>query len=262
MRRLILAAMVVLITCGCHGVSPSAGEEAVLIKQPLIFGKGGVVREPISTGLSWRALSTRKVIVDMRPAQYKLEFVDLMSKDGVPLDFDAIIRLQVVNSVELIQNFGENWFTTNVAAEFSNRVRQSVRKYGMNETAINTVAIEQIDDEVSNSMQEYFQHAKVPVKLLEVTVGKANPPDSIKNQRIETATQEQAIMTQQQRKLAEDARSLAEAARAIADNAYREAMRLNTDQFVQLERIKMLRETCGDKNCTFIEGGLGGLVLK
>jgi len=43
-----------------------------------------------------------------------------------------------------------------------------------------------------------------------MTVGRANPPDAIKNQRIETATQEQRIQTEQQTKLAEVQRKSAE----------------------------------------------------
>jgi hypothetical protein len=39
-----------------------------------------------------------------------------MSSDGVPLDFDAVIRLQVTDSVRLIANFGEKWFESNVGA--------------------------------------------------------------------------------------------------------------------------------------------------
>jgi hypothetical protein len=43
-----------------------------------------------------------------------------------------------------------------------------------------------------------------------MTVGRANPPDSVKNQRIEAAAQQQRIQTETQRKLAEDSRLQAE----------------------------------------------------
>jgi hypothetical protein len=61
----------------------------------------------------------------------------------------------------------------------------------------------------------------------------------------------------QQTKLAEDQRKAAEQSRASADNAYREAMQLSPDQFLQLERIKMQIEVCGHQgsNCTFFIGG-------
>jgi hypothetical protein len=91
-----------------------------------------------------------------------------------------------------------------------------------------------------------------------MTVGKANPPDAIKNQGVETATQEQRIQTEKQTKLAEDQRMMAEQSRASADNAYREAMHLSPEQFIQLETIKMQARVCGDQgkaSCTFIQNG-------
>ena len=62
-----------------------------------------------------------------------------------------------------------------------------------------------------------------------------------------------------QKKLAEDKRKLAEQARAASDNAYREAMHLSPEQFIQLETIKMQEQVCGKDgkgNCTFIQNGV------
>lgn len=252
-RRHITIASILLST-SCI-VSPDVGTEAVLVQKPVFFGHGGVDSTPISAGRSFISPTTEAIMVNMQPQQFQVHFDDLMSADGVPLDFDSVIRLQVTDSVTLIKDFGEQWYENNVAAEFSNRVRQSVRRHGMNETAIDTQAIEAIDQDISQHMGEYIQTAKLPLKLIDVTVGKANPPDSIKNQRVETAAQQQRILTEQQRKLAEDARLEAEKSRAKADNAYRESMQLSPDQFLRLETIKMQQQVCGAGNCTFIMGG-------
>jgi exonuclease VII large subunit len=132
-------------------------------------------------------------------------------------------------------------------------VRQAVRKRGMNETAIDTSAIDAIDHEIKEALIAFFLEKKLPIKLVTMTVGKANPPDAIKSQRIETAAQQQRIQTEMQTKLAEDQRKMAEQSRAAADNAYREAMHLSPEQFIQLENIKMLKEV-GHKGATFIIG--------
>jgi hypothetical protein len=58
--------------------------------------------------------------------------------------------------------------------------------------------------------------------------------------------------------MAEDERMKAEQSRASADNAYREAMHLSPEQFIQLETIKMQNAVCGPNgkaNCTFIQNG-------
>jgi regulator of protease activity HflC (stomatin/prohibitin superfamily) len=202
------------------------------------------------------APTTSYVMVNMQPQQFPVHFEDLMSSDGVPLDFDATLRLQVTNSVQLIEQFGPDWFDRNVAVEFSNRVRQSVRKHGMNETAISTAAVEEIDVEVTGAMEQYLTEAKLPVRLIQVTVGRANPPDAVKNQRVATATEQQRQLTEAQRKLAEDARLEAERSRAAADNAYRNSLGLTPAQFIALEAINMQRAACtGTTTCTFVVGG-------
>lgn len=249
-----VAVVFMLLTwaCGVEAVKPDAGHEAVLILKPIIFGHGGVDLEPVKTGRSYVWFTTDHVVVNMQPIQFTEHFDDLMSSDGVPLDFDAVLRVQITESVTLIKNFGPKWFENNIQAEFRNRVRQAVRKHGMNETAISTVAIDAIDTEISQAMEKYLTDAKLPVKLIQVTVGKANPPDSIKNQRVETAAQQQRVLTEQQRKLAEDSRKMAEQSRADADNAFRNAMQMSPEQYLRLETIKMQRDVCSGGHCTFI----------
>lgn len=251
----------VISLLGLFSVKPDAGQEAVLIHKPLIWGKGGVDPTPVVTGRKYVWWTTDAIYVDKRPQQFPEHFDDLMSKDGVPLDFDAALRTQVLDSVALIQKYGEKWYENNVQVEFKNRVRQAVRKHGMNETAIDTTAIDAIDVEVTAAMETYLKSADIPVKLVQVTVGKANPPDSIKNQRIATASEQQRKLTEDQRKLAEDARLAAETSRAKADNAYRDALGLSSEQFVTMEGIKMQRDVCTHGSCTFVIGTNGGIVL-
>lgn len=69
----------------------------------------------------------------------------------------------------------------------------------------------------------------------------------------ETAAQEQRIQTEIQIKNAETQRRAAEEARAAADNAYRQAIGLSPEQYVQLKRIEMERAVCEQGKCTFIE---------
>jgi hypothetical protein len=93
-----------------------------------------------------------------------------------------------------------------------------------------------------------------------MTVGRANPPDAIKTQRVETAAQEQRANTERQKKLAEDQRKESETARATADNAYRNALGMSSEQFIQLEAIHAQREVCMKGGCVFITGGAQPLI--
>lgn len=248
--------LVLLASTACSIVAPDAGQKAVLVDKPILFGHGGVRPDPVSTGLTYTWFSTKKVYVNMLPQQFDGAFNDLMSSDGVPLDFHAVMRVQVTDPVALVEKFGVDWYKNNVEQEFFNRVRAAVKKHGMNETAIQTTAIDEIDKEVTKEMSGYFSANAIPVKLIKITVGRANPPDSVLTQRVETAQQEQRALTEHKRDLAEQSRKAAEQSRAEADNAYRNAMNLSPSQFVEMERIKMQTSVCASANahCTFING--------
>ena len=251
-----VAAMAFLMACST--VAPNAGHEVVLVEKPLIFGHGGVDPEPVKTGRTFVAVTTDGIDVNMQPEKFETELPDTMTSDGVPITFHAIMVLKVNDSVTLIRSFGPEWYRNNLEEPFKTMIRQAVRKRGMNETAISTSALDAIDTEIHDELVQFIKAKGLPVVLITMTVGRANPPDSVKSQRIETATQEQRIQTEKQKKLAEDQRQMAETSRANADNAYREAMHLSPDQFIQLEAIKMQLEVCGEKGkatCTFIQNG-------
>ncbi|MFT3905649.1 MAG: SPFH domain-containing protein [Steroidobacteraceae bacterium] len=258
MKNILLIAILLSVS-GCSSFSPDAGHEIVLVKKPWFFGHGGIDPDPVRTGRSFGALTTDGVDVYMQPQRYEAQLNDTMTSDGVPVAFHAIVTLQVADSVGLIRDFGANWYANNVEQPFQTMVRQAVRKHGMNETAISTTALDTIDNEIKTNLEAFIRDQKIPVRLVSMTVGRANPPDSIKNQRIETAAQQQRIQTEMQTKLAEDQRKEAEASRAAADNAYREAMHLTPEQFIQLETIKMQAAACGPNGkagCTFIANGV------
>jgi len=249
----LIAFLIALVLAGCSVYSPDAGHEVVLIEKPWFFGHGGVDPDAVKTGRTFTAPTTEGVDVYMQPQKFDTEMPDTMTSDGVPITFHAIVVLQVTDSVALIKNFGPNWYVNNLEEQFKTMVRQAVRKHGMNETAISTTALDAIDSEIRDTLQAFIAQKGLPVKLVTMTVGRANPPDAIKNQRIETATQEQRVQTEKQVKLAEDQRKSAEEARAAADNAYRQAIGLSPEQYVQLKRIEMERAVCADGKCTFIE---------
>ena len=258
MRKTLAVLSFAALATGCRMYSPDAGHEIVLVKKPLIFGHGGVDSEPVKTGLTVAAITTQGVDVYVQPLKYETQLDDTMTQDGVPISFHAIMVLKVTDSVNLIKTFGPDWYRNNLEEPFKTMVRQAVRKHGMNETAISTVALDAIDAEIRDGLTAFITSKGLPVTLVTMTVGRANPPDAIKNQRIETAAQEQRSNTEKQRKLAEDQRRAAETSRAEADNAYREAMHLSPEQFIQLEMIKMQHEVCGPNGkgtCTFIQNG-------
>lgn len=115
---------------------------------------------------------------------------------------------------------------------------------------------------MTKRLDAFIKQNHMPVKLLSVTIGRAAPPQSIVDQRTETAAQQQRKNTMDATTQAEQARKAAELARAEADNAYRAEMQLSPEQYVELQRIQMQKDACGkpDRACTFIFGGGNPLI--
>ena len=254
--------LVVALAIGCRTVQPDAGHEAVLVRKPLLFGSGGVDETPVKTGLKYVAFTTTGIDVNMQPMRIDVEFSDLMTMDGVPIDFHSVLTLQVTDSVKLVRDFGQDFagdkpgfWVRNLDQPYRTAVRDAVKAHGMNEMAIQATAAEAVDKVVTEHLLTIIKDTGVPVRVLDMSLGRANPPDAILHQRVETAAQEQRINTEKQKKLAEDQRKMAEESRASADQAYNQKMGLNSEQYVALQAIQMQREVCGKGTCTFLYGG-------
>lgn len=260
MKRLRIVAATICLA-GCSRITPDAGEQRVLIEKPYFFGHGGIDEEPVSAGSVWAAWSTDSVNVSMQPLRFDEEFGDMMSANNVPVSFKAAVRLQVTDSTELVRHFtggytcGENlcWYTTNVQRMFQNLIRSDCKKYTMSQLAIDQTSVQELETTVKTELEAYLAAQKMPVRVFEVVVGKVSPPKIVEDQQKETAAQQQRVQTEAQKKLAEDARRAAEISRAAADSAYQQAMGLSSQQFVELQRIKM----CSEKsNCQVFLGSM------
>ncbi len=250
---------------GCiHTVRPDQGQEAVLVSKPLFFGNGGISPTPIPTGSGpWLAWTTSAVYVNMQPQRIDLDFDDLMTSSGVPIDFHAVLSYRITNSVVLVSRFGADYdgrgvpgfFTRNLDQPFRTAVRDEVKKHDMQAMAILATAAEEVDTAVTMHLENLIKSTGVPMLLIDLSLGRANPPDAIKNQRIATAAEEQRLITEQRRKLSEDQRKAAETSRAEADQAYNAKMGLSPAQYVTLETIRMQEKVCATGKCTFLIGG-------
>jgi hypothetical protein len=267
MRNAIVVMLAVIALCGltgCSVASPDAGHQAVWVEKPLFFGHGGVEQEPVTPGRSFGAITSDAIDVNMLPQRVDMEFDDMMTSSGVPVSFHVVATFKITDSVKLVSQYGADYddktewgfWNRNIDQPLRTAVRDSVKRRDMQEMAISQTAADAVGSEVATAAVKIVQQTGVPIIFSAINVGRVNPPDAIKNQRIETAAQEQRAITMQQTKLAEDQRKAAEQSRASADNAYREAMQLSPDQFLQLERIKMQRDVCaeGKSNCTFFIG--------
>ena len=97
---------------------------------------------------------------------------------------------------------------------------------------------------------------KMPVRILEISLGKAKPNPKILEQMNETAAQQQRLLTLEQARLAEVKRKEEQTAKAEADNAYRNTIGLSAEEYVRLQLADKLVAACREaKECVLVPQG-------
>ena len=243
--------LLTLVLTSCYGVSPNADEEAVLIYKPWIWGHGGVDDTPVEPGLTWCVFSTDYETFKIVPVKHQVDMDDLFSDDNTPLDFHTIIITQIEKgkSPILLQNYGVDWFNTNLYNYYCNLIRDHISQHSPFDLMSNRTILNEIDTKVLKQMQEYVaklsKSKEFPIIIKQVTIGKALPNAEQLAEMNKTAKAVQAKQTQEREVEVQLAREKAERQRAKADKAYREELGLNTQDFINLKWVETIAEKQG-----------------
>ena len=185
---------------------------------------------------------------------------DLFSDDNTPLDFHTVIITQIKKgkSPILLQNYGVEWFNTNLYNYYCNLVRDYVSQCSPFDLMSNRDVLNSIDQKVLTKMRERVaelsKEKEFPIVIKQVTIGKAIPNEEQLKEMNETAKAVQAKQTQDRLAEVYEAREIAERKRAKADKAYREELGLSTSDFINLKWI----ETIASKKDASIDVLVGG----
>jgi regulator of protease activity HflC (stomatin/prohibitin superfamily) len=255
----VFGTLMSLTSCiGCTTVD--ADEESVLIDKPWFWGHGGVEETPVSTGLAWVWWSTSIETFKITPFKHQVDMNDLFSDDNTPLDFHTVIITQIKKGKTpiLLQNYGVDWFNTNLYNEYCNLVRDHISQHSPFDLMSNRAILNDIDAKVLNSMRAFVdslsKEAEFPVIIKQVTIGKATPNEKQLEEMNNTAKAVQAKQTQEREAEVQMAREKAERQRAIADKAYREELGLTIPQFIELRKWEVIDKKQGE-NIHVIVGG-------
>lgn len=269
MKKQLFSLLVLFIAAfsmtSCHSASPDAGQEVVLISQPWFFGHGGVIDEPITTGLTWCALSTDVVKVSIKPETHTEEFKDMIPADNTPVSFDVFLITKNVSGKTpyLIKNFGADWYNQNVKAAFRTMVRDKACVYTMFDLSNKREISAKIQAELKTDIINYIEKHKIPVEVVDVQVGAITPPKPVLDETKLTAAQNQSVLTQKARATSELARKQAEINKAIADKAYQNQMGMSINDYLHLRQLEIQKEKVelikDHDNVTIIFGGEGGI---
>lgn len=255
MRKSALCLVSGLLLCAglasCHRVTPDAGTESVLIHKPLFFGKEGVDPKPVETGSEWVWFSTEDVNVSMVPRKYDENLEDVTSNDNTLLDFNTQIQLQVIDNKSplLIEQYGPDWYTNVIQETYRNTVRSYISRYNPFDLMSNREVLDSINLMVKRDMVNHIaalsKERELPIRVVNVIVGRAIPNGPQKEEMDRTAAATQAKRTEESRREMLVAREAAERQRAIADKAYQKELGLNTEQFIQLRAWEIIEKKEG-----------------
>lgn len=251
MNLLAVALVSIATLSSCHFVAPAADEEAVLIYHPVLWGHGGVDDEAVETGLAWCWWSTGSEKFKIVPQKQQVDMEDLVSNDNTPLDFHTVIITQIKKgkSPVLLQNYGTDWFNTNIYNHYCNRVRDYVSQHSPFDLMSNREVLNEIDTKLLREMRQFVadlsKEKEFPIEIKQVIIGKAIPNKEQLEEMNRTAKAVQAKQTQEREQEMQQAREKAERQRAIADKAYMNEMNLSAGQFIQLKAWDIIKEKQG-----------------
>ena len=243
---MLMVSMTMTSCIGCTTVD--ADEETVLIDKPWFLGHGGVQSEPVETGLEWIWWSTDTETFKIVPFKHQVDMDDLFSDDNTPLDFHTIIITQIQKGKTpiLLQNYGTDWFNTNLYNYYCNLVRDHISQHSPFDLMSNRAILNEIDAKILKQMQEFVvqlsKEKEFPVTIKQVTIGKATPNKEQLAEMNKTAKAVQAKQTQEREAEVQAAREKAERQRAIADKAYREELGLSIPQFIELRKWDVINQ--------------------
>jgi len=260
----IFVLLFILLLAGCHPVTTEPGSESVIVDNPWFFGHGGVRDETQKPGLSWYWLSTDAEQIALTPVKYDEPLDHLATNDNNFINYASYIVLQWKDPAEMVKKFGyKDWYTHNLKEQYRTIVRDVTKKYQMTPIMTDPPTLAKIEQEIGEQFKKHIESTGLHVTLINVNMGKVLPDLPVIEEMNNTAAQQQRVKTERQRKLAEDSRLQAEQSRANADNAYREQMKLDAAQFVQLESIKRYSSACErSSSCVIVQGNTPVMISK
>lgn len=241
---MLIIGCVTLTLTSCGLAEVDAGEEGVFVMKPVFFGKGGVDPVPLTQGTDYMAFTTDFVKFKVIPIQYNEGFEDIISLDNTPISLTAhaLIQINKGETPILLKNFGENWYENDIQKDFCNEVRNEISKYRMMDLTSKRSIYDNISKQIEMVLNKKIYKEKIPIKLLKIIIDKARPTKDVLEEYGRTATAIQALQTQKAQSTMEQARKLTEENRAAADDAYRQKMGLNPDQYIKLRALEIEKE--------------------
>jgi regulator of protease activity HflC (stomatin/prohibitin superfamily) len=241
-----------------HRIVTEPGSVTVIKDQPWFFGHGGVRKEVQLPGTTWKWVTTKGIQVPSFDFKIDEPFDDLPTKMQSFIDFNSYLKIRIKNPVLMVTDFfytGEDgptwyrWYENAIKEQYRSIVRDVAKQYTMEEIMVNPEVMQKMETEIRAKMDALITKIGIPIEITDLSLGRASPNAEVKAEINITSANQQRVKSETARKNSELERKSAEIARAAADNAYRQAMGLNTQEFVALETAKMYSSACAKSTC-------------
>lgn len=268
MRKILTALAVIGVVSNLTGCTQTveAGSVGVVITKPYIFGAAGVDPEPMQVGRGYFAPSTELVLYSVQPRRLDEKFSNLITKQNVPVSFDAYIQFHVIpEKVPMLhQKFGIRFYENNLEQPFRTMVRDFARTHTVFELTTDVKVTNEGQDTIFKELVEKVKKDGMPIVIDSIVIGAVMPPKEVLDETARTQAQQQRIQTENARAVAELSRKEAEQNKALADKAYAGTFGMTAREFLTYRSIENQREmieVVKDKsnvNVVVQAGGLGG----
>lgn len=260
------------------------GELGIYNYKPMFYGKSGIA-DTVVVGPQrvWAWPTTTIEKPKFTPVSLVIHAEDFMSRDRVPLDFDISVTIHLAETKKapkMYREFGGDALQTfnllvlqtdakgKPAGELMSFLRDQIRHHDssvfINAQSADGKASDEARDVEKNTIDYVNKfladNGAEMVKVVNIALGRANPPALVLNEIVKTVAQAQEQKTQRAREAAAKVRKDAEHATAVADQAYINQIGLTPEQWIQLQTLRTIEKVCsGDKNsahgnCMFVNG--------
>lgn len=247
-----IVAMLTMTSCTYESIDEN--QVGILVQRPYLFGSDGT--QVLHPGRHVIAESSSLYLMDATPHRFVEKFTNLTTKDKSDVDFDFtfVMKIDPDKADVLYRGWGFEWYERNLEKEFRRSIRNKGMSYDMSLITSDPKIAKEIEDHVIEECRDIIKELKMPIGLVSVSMGKAEPPKEVLDERSATAAAKQRENTLIQIGKNLDQEKENEGKRAVKDQEYMKKMNLSTTQFVQLEQLRV-QEVAYKKAQTVIVDG-------
>ena len=252
--KYILLIFITILLSNCTVITPEMGTESVLMDKPVFFGKGGMRKESVKPGRIFTYFTVSEYNYSTQPTTRKEHYEDVATRKGTPVDLDMYLTYKLIEgkSPTLHSKYGENWYKKYAVGQIRDIGRQEIRKHEIDALRTDNTVTDSIQNSAKQRIQAFFDKGGLPIKLIKISLSKANPPPKLAEEMDATAAQVQRERTELARAKAEMARAESEKQAAISDKAYSKQFNMTTQQFLQNKFLDIIKNKT---NVNIVTGG-------